>query len=520
MVTDGRARAAGRAKMPSVEPDAPPTSRRERLLLLAVLAWTFVSRAYRCGDAFAGIHDWNEAFYALIARNGFDAGLWTPRGWGDPAEGPRPAVFWVTPLFGWLTHGAFRFLGEGEWQARAVPIVSSVATVWAAWRLGRRLFGPVAAILGAALLSCNNMHVVFGRNCQTDGVLTLACVLALGAFVRWIERPSAGALAGAAGWCALGFLTKQTAILLAPAFLLAAVAGRTGWLRSARASVALGVLAVLPAVPWIAWHAARHGDGFWTNFHGHAAREGFFTLRSFWEFHGRTFSPVAWGFVLGAVVWGIRASPGGSPGRHVPLAWAAIVFAATLVAHPGGHTYYVLPMVPALCVLAGAFLAGPVRARLPGGRAAWGGLVVLLLLSEAGFAWYRLVRNKYGRGEVRDLAALLRARHPEPDGARLLCGPDLVGPVGWFYLERFRPVQVRPPDLWGRVRTLAASGERWEVVLRCDALDDQEALVPAEVRALLTDGVPVPRVSPDMLGRPRAGPFFRLYRIGGAVPSR
>lgn len=126
---------------------------------------------------------------------------------------------------------------------RAVSALAGVATVWALYRLGRRLHGPHVGLLAAGLLAACPLHIQCSHFLAADVVLSLFALLAISACLVLAEsgRPRDALLAGLCVGAALATKTSAAPLLAPLAVALACAWRRSRTLRPARA--ALGALA-------------------------------------------------------------------------------------------------------------------------------------------------------------------------------------------------------------------------------------------------------------------------------------
>lgn len=266
-------------------------------------------------------------------------------------------------------------IGEMIRTGRWITVLMGVLTIWTTGLLGASLFGTRAGLLAALLLALAPLHLAQGHYATVDvpaGFWTTVCLLlSAGA----LQTPDRRALA-LAGLCAgLAASTRYNAglVLAAPVYALAVTWRRAEWYASDRAAAVVytplaAVLAFLVTTPGIVIDSAR----FWG------------ALQFEWQHsatgHGRVFmhTPPAWLFHL------TRSLP---DGLGIPLTlaviagvvWAAIrhtledglllIFVLLFFLLIGGaeikFARYVVPILPALIVLAARLLAGeraPARA--------------------------------------------------------------------------------------------------------------------------------------------------------------
>ena len=87
-------------------------------------------------------------------------------------------------LRGWL------HFGNSEWFVRSLSAFLGLATIPAVYVLGRRLFGPRAGLIAAALLSLNAFHVRYSQEARSYSLTVLLCVLSSLYFLKCLETSS------------------------------------------------------------------------------------------------------------------------------------------------------------------------------------------------------------------------------------------------------------------------------------------------------------------------------------------
>src|SRR6185295_1844726 len=129
-------------ELPALSRDThrPSTLRPDAALLLILLLGTLLRSQY-LHMPMAEAHRWREVFNADIARNFAERSMnifYPQVNWGGAAD---PYVGLEFPLMHWIVALAYRSFGEDPIFGRLVSIVFSVATIWAVFALGARLFG-------------------------------------------------------------------------------------------------------------------------------------------------------------------------------------------------------------------------------------------------------------------------------------------------------------------------------------------------------------------------------------------
>jgi 4-amino-4-deoxy-L-arabinose transferase-like glycosyltransferase len=218
------------------------------LLLIAALA----GLAYGWGMANASV----EVFYGAAARSmsqswrDFVFGSFDPA--GTITVDKLPGALWVQAL-------TLRVFGFHIWALVLPQVVEGVLTVLVLYRAVRRLAGPTAGLVAAAVLAATPVTVLVGRGNVSDTLLILLLVLAADATSAALAN---GGLANgglrwlllAGMWVGLAFQAKMVQAWLilpglAAAYLLAAPAER--WRTRLGHVAAAGVITVVVSLSWM-----------------------------------------------------------------------------------------------------------------------------------------------------------------------------------------------------------------------------------------------------------------------------
>jgi 4-amino-4-deoxy-L-arabinose transferase-like glycosyltransferase len=134
-----------------------------------------------------------------------------------------------------------------------------VTCLWAAWRLGRELLSPGAALLGAAVLECCLYYNFTTSEVNNNVALYPFWALAVLFFYRALTASSARAWLATGACVGIGLLAKYSMAILVVtmvAFMLAVPAARRHW-RGPGPYLALGIALVIVA-PHLYWAARQH----------------------------------------------------------------------------------------------------------------------------------------------------------------------------------------------------------------------------------------------------------------------
>jgi 4-amino-4-deoxy-L-arabinose transferase-like glycosyltransferase len=314
--------------------------------------------------------DTTEARYGEIGRKMAELNDWvTP--WTDSGQ-----PFWAKPpLSFWMTAASFKLFGVSEFSARLPHLLCGLAILGLGFDLARRIVSPRAALFSVALLASSALFFVSSGAVMTDAALVLCTTWAMHAFWLALHRGSRAHAWGFFIALGLGLLAKGPLTLVLaglPLLIWAVWERRVGeawralpWLRGLLLMLAIGA-------PWYLL-AEQRTPGFLDYFivgeHWHR----FVTPGWKGDLYGKAHEEaigMIWPFALAALLpWTLllplasrftradAAAPAPERGwKLYLLLWALLpllffTFARNII------WPYVLPSMPALAVLGGAWLA-------------------------------------------------------------------------------------------------------------------------------------------------------------------
>jgi 4-amino-4-deoxy-L-arabinose transferase-like glycosyltransferase len=344
-----------------------------------------------------------------------------PRAWSmvhgggaDPGwfDYPSLVLYLLAPFQSW--HDEPSYL-----TGRLVVVAVGVAGVAAAWWLGNRAYGTVAGFVGAAATAVETTHVAYSRMAVTDIVLTLGVTVALALMVTGrIE------LAGLA--IGLAASAKYPGILLLAPLVVAA------WGRWSRLAGAAGLAVVAFAVtsPYVLLNLGRAADDAWRV--QQSAREGWL------GFENDHAAPIAFvdrlwegmGPALLVAVAGLAVALFRRTRADLVLAVFCLVYFADLLTLDAHFDRYLLPLVPALGVLAGS-----IRSLAP----------VTVLLLAVPLTWSIQDARELTKTDARVIAhRWIEANLPK--GSRLAVDPSTPDLAGYRVLPLLLPRPGEEPD--------------------------------------------------------------------------
>ncbi len=322
---------------------------------------------YVPGIASLPVMDRDEARFAQATRQMLESHDFIRIRFQDDARNRKPAGIY------WLQAAAVAALSEPEssaiWPYRVPSLMGAMAAVLMTFAFGARLVGREAALIGAALLAASLDLTVEAHLAKTDAVLLATAVAALGALGE-IYRAARGGGVAARRWAFVFWVAQAAAILVkgpvVPALsaltaIALALADRDWrWLKGLRPLWGVPLVVALVA-PWLvaitrATGGAFIGQSLGHDFLGkvlgsqesHGAWPGYYLVLVFVTFWpGSLFLGGAF-----AGAWRARAAPA----QRFLLAWA-VPFWFVLELVPTKLPHYLLPVFPALALLAGCAVA-------------------------------------------------------------------------------------------------------------------------------------------------------------------
>lgn len=301
-------------------------------------------------------HNWRQVTGLMVARNLTEEGasLFYPT--VDEHADRSGVVSMEFPLLNGLHAQAASLFGYAHWYSRLINLIVVSFGLWSFYLLIRRFYGAKTALYALLVLTVS-IWFAFARKTMPD---TFSCALVLigwWQWVRFLERRSRFALAGAAVAIMLGVLAKlPAAVLLAPAPLLLA---RFGKMRVAVSFAVIG-LSFLPAVYWYGVHSPSIAveSGIW--FHqGQSLPEAVASLSSHWgDALKRFYFSALHSFVFfGVLLFGLYRLVRSRREVYLwPIVLTAVLFMIFILRagfYFHHHSYYIIPFVPVMALLAG-----------------------------------------------------------------------------------------------------------------------------------------------------------------------
>jgi hypothetical protein len=182
------------------------------IVLLAAALRTLFPAADPPWNPTVGIVWHDEGAWVHNARNKVLFGAWSQDAWNP---------MYVAPVFTGLEYAAFEAFGVGVRQARLVPALAGIASVWLLALGVSRAAGRTAGLIAGALLATNYMYVMWNRAALMEGPMVAFMVASWFCYVRAETDPRWGW--GASACALLAFFTKAAAAFFVAALALDAV---------------------------------------------------------------------------------------------------------------------------------------------------------------------------------------------------------------------------------------------------------------------------------------------------------
>ena len=328
------------------------------LLLLFCVVW-FCNLDYR------DLVRPDEGRYAEIAREMAVTGDWvTPR-----LNGIK--YFEKPPLQYWMTATAYKAFGESEWTARLWAALTGFAGVLIVGLAGARLFGRQAGLYAAIVLASSVLYAVIGHINTLDMGVTFWLTLGITGFLlaqSGDTRTPETRLWMLLAWAAMGFgfLSKGLIGLVLPAgalFAYAVIQRDIAFLKRLEPVAGIAILLAI-ALPWVIAASVANPE-FARFFFIHEHFERFLTdthrrVAPWWYFVPILLAGMLpWTAMLGHAglsAWRENAAVKGFNSRRFLLLFAGVIFMFFSASHSKLPSY-ILPMVPALALLLGDWLA-------------------------------------------------------------------------------------------------------------------------------------------------------------------
>ena len=415
------------------------------------------------------LSDWDEAIYAQVSREILSGHHWLTLYWQHQPFFQKP------PLSFWIRAELFRWFGVSEFWARFPSALAGVLTVLLTYAIARRVSGAAAGFMAAFVLLTTRQFDDVARQGTTDTLLCLSFYLAIYCYLRLTRDRSYWfyLLCAAIG---LGVMIKGPAILVAP------LAITLDWIiqrpkeRSIRPRQYLlgGLLFLAIVAPWHIWMILQHGSAFLASYAGYQLAE-----RATRVLEGSGGGPFYYARVIfqGAFPWSIFAVIAAfrwARQRQWAYSLPWILAGVTIVLYsliPTKHSWYILPVYPALAIEVGRLLADAGKKWRLIRYATMAALAIGVMMAGARFL------TRPGDALANQVAPLARLAHASSNSGPLLVltvsgvDPDLDTPTAVFYSNRPATLMGVPADM-DRISRLVQSQAPIDAILPQSVLPD------------------------------------------------
>ncbi len=368
-------------------------------------------------------------------------------------------VFRAHPLlFQFLLALVYRWQGVNDLWPRLLSVAFGLATIYVIYLLGSMLYGPRAGLIAAAFLAVMPYHVIVTRQGLLDGPMVFFATLTLYLLAKFTVTERAAWLYAAGVGMGLTFLAKETGIILLGAIYAFLALARHVRVRIVHAIGAVVVMAVTIA-PYVISLKLSGASSTGQNY-------------LIWQLFRRANHPLDFYFstvpqaigylVIAAALLGFFVLYRERSWREALLVWWIIVPVAFFELWPTKGFQYLLPVAPAVAVLAARPLArwSPFAA-MSGSkwRQVWDGLyratpgiIALVLLFSSVQAIQPSVSTTFTAGTggipgVRETGDWIDANTPK--GAVILTiGPSMANMVRYYGQRAAFALSISPNPLY------------------------------------------------------------------------
>lgn len=391
-------------------------------------------------------HVWRQCNTLAVARNFYEEDMNILRPRIDRRLDQSGVTGMQFPSYEYLVALGYGVFGEQNWVHRSVSFIIYCLGAWGTYELFLILFGSSwAAALGAWSFSWSPELFYFGISALPDVLALTASLWGLALFLRWFREGNRAWLALSWPLCVLAGLTKIQ--FLAVGFPMAALVleNRRKWTLTQWFFFGLYGLSCAGLV--LAWyiHAVHliQSTGladFRLNFSpAHGWVEG---IRTLWhnahsEIPELILNYATSVFFLAGIL--ILARGGGPRSEwFYPLVfWTVAVGAYYLIelSQMGVHSYYLLPLLPPLLIVA-------VKGALAMKDGRWRPVFLAVLLLQPVLAFFRIVPPRFWGGdkevpvELYNEDSRMRLEKAAPNDALCVVGSDHTGCVYLYFLHK------------------------------------------------------------------------------------
>ena len=335
-----------------------------KLLLSDVRFWIllfFVIRLFNINSPIFDSHNWRQSDGYAIARNFFeiDANILYPR--IDHAGNLTGIMGSEFPIMNYLVFGLYKIFGVDWWQGRLLNLIVSSLGCFFFYKIIFNFFKKEAAF-PAALVLLSSLWFSHSRKFMPDIFSTSLVIIAVYFGLSFLYKKKNRHLIIYFILIGFGLLSKLPAFVMT-ALLVPAIFEANIQLKSKMIFGLVSVLAIVPAIWWYFYWAPKLTSdyGFYYFFMGSDIETSVSFLLGEWQNTFRRFYFDAVGFtgfafyVLGVGYCLIKKE------KQLLIFFGSVFILQLVFMLKGGetfahHTYYIIPFIPAMALLAGVFI--------------------------------------------------------------------------------------------------------------------------------------------------------------------
>jgi 4-amino-4-deoxy-L-arabinose transferase-like glycosyltransferase len=221
------------------------------IVIVGVAVLLRLAAALAMGDqveVLPGIYD--QVTYDTLAHRVLDGyGFSFPHYWWPATRAGEPTAHW-SYLYTLYLAGVYALFGAHPLVARLIQAVASgILLPWLTYRLGRRIFGPTAGLVAAALTAVYIYFIYYDAALMTESFCILALLWALDLATRLAEAPSWRSWLWLGVASAVAILLRQLFLMFVPFMLVWLLWVGRGRVRLRQLAVPLLVIGLL-ILPW------------------------------------------------------------------------------------------------------------------------------------------------------------------------------------------------------------------------------------------------------------------------------
>ncbi|MCW4017475.1 MAG: glycosyltransferase family 39 protein [Candidatus Bathyarchaeota archaeon] len=168
------------------------------------------------------------------------------------------------PLFDIVTTIFFKVLGVGVFSGRLVAVLFSLASVWAVFEFGRKLYNAKIAFAASILLAVMPGYIWLSRVAMIETMLTFFFTVSVLLFFMWLRTDQRKFLIWSGITLGLGVLTKYQIVIAGAVMLTGLVFLSRGYLKKRLSRFPMLILIVAAVVlPWIIVSYQVYASGMW-----------------------------------------------------------------------------------------------------------------------------------------------------------------------------------------------------------------------------------------------------------------